>query len=245
MPAPHRQALTLAFFEVASAHDGPPGIAGEHAPAGFDLVIEVHRPGELGEPSEDTHFPLEPARVDVLAVTGDVPATGEHQPRARCREVLHRLSSSPRVSVDSPGDQHGEHPVAPGHRCADDLAIVGRPGYDGDAPLERIELRDALLTAYADHLIAPAQRVLHHVLAELSGGSHDADLHHRCPSRRNMSGSTFQRSCDCAASPSAHPGPNGTASQGPRTPEKPRPVCSKDCPVTAVIKAGSGEGEPH
>src|SRR5256885_13870789 len=39
VPAPHRKALAFAFFEVASAHDGPPRIAGEHAPAGFDLVV--------------------------------------------------------------------------------------------------------------------------------------------------------------------------------------------------------------
>ena len=39
MPAPHRKALALALFEVAAAHDGPPRIAGEHAPAGFDLIV--------------------------------------------------------------------------------------------------------------------------------------------------------------------------------------------------------------
>ena len=39
VPAPHGKALALAFFELASAHDGPPRIAGEHAPAGFDLVV--------------------------------------------------------------------------------------------------------------------------------------------------------------------------------------------------------------
>jgi hypothetical protein len=39
VPAPHGQALAVALFEVASAHDGPLRIAGEHAPAGFDLVV--------------------------------------------------------------------------------------------------------------------------------------------------------------------------------------------------------------
>ena len=39
MPAPHRKALARALFELASAYDGPPRIAGEHPLAGFDLVI--------------------------------------------------------------------------------------------------------------------------------------------------------------------------------------------------------------
>jgi hypothetical protein len=69
----------------------------------------------------------------------------------------------------------------PRYRLPDDLAVVGRSGYDGDAPGERIEFGDALLTAHADHLIAPVKRVLHHVLSELSGGSHDTDLHHVYP----------------------------------------------------------------
>ena len=80
--------------------------------------------------------------------------------------------------MDTPGGQHGENPVAPRHRFADDLAVVCRSGYDGHAPLERIEFSDALLTADADYLVAPVQRVLHHVLSGLPGGSHDADLHH-------------------------------------------------------------------
>src|SRR5689334_9254857 len=52
MSAPHRKALALAFFELAATHNGPPCIAGEHAAAGFDLVVEVDRPGELAEPPE-------------------------------------------------------------------------------------------------------------------------------------------------------------------------------------------------
>ena len=41
--------------------------------AGFDLVVQVHGPDELAEPSQDTHLPLELARVDILTATGDVP----------------------------------------------------------------------------------------------------------------------------------------------------------------------------
>ena len=83
---------------------------------GLDLVIEVHCPDELAEPAQNSNLPLEPARVDVLPVTRDVPAAGEHQPRARCCEVEHRLSGPRRVAVDTPGDQHGKDPVALRHR---------------------------------------------------------------------------------------------------------------------------------
>jgi hypothetical protein len=58
MSAPDRKALAFALFELASAHDGPPGIAGEHSPASFDLVVEVHRPGQLAEPPSTRTFYL-------------------------------------------------------------------------------------------------------------------------------------------------------------------------------------------
>jgi hypothetical protein len=35
------------------------------------------------------------------------------------------------------------------------------------APLDRVELPHALSPAHADHLVAPIQRVLHHLLSEL------------------------------------------------------------------------------
>lgn len=47
VPAPHRQALTLSLFQVTSAHDSPPCVTGEHAPACFALIVEV---GEAEEP---------------------------------------------------------------------------------------------------------------------------------------------------------------------------------------------------
>src|SRR5216684_471617 len=111
MPAPHRKALARAFFELAAAHRGPPRITGEHPAAGFDLVVEVHRPGQLAQPSEHMHLPLEPPRVDVLAVTGDVPSAGEHQPRTWWRRVEHRLGRPRRVPVDTAGDQHTRSPL--------------------------------------------------------------------------------------------------------------------------------------
>jgi hypothetical protein len=73
----------------------------------------------------------------------------------------------------------------------DDLAVVGRPGYDGDAPGERIEFGDALLTAHAGHLIAPVTRVLHQVLPELPGDSNNADPHHVPLPRRTPPGDAF------------------------------------------------------
>ena len=56
-------------------------------------------------------------------------------------------------------------------------AVVRRSRNDGDAPLERVELPDALLAAHANHLVAPIQRVLHHVLPELPRGPDDANPH--------------------------------------------------------------------
>ena len=46
MFAPHREALALAFLEVAAAHDSPAGVAREHPPAGLHLVIEVCESGQ-------------------------------------------------------------------------------------------------------------------------------------------------------------------------------------------------------
>ena len=46
MLAPHRQSLGLTFFEVASPHDRPTGVAGKHPPARFQLVINIDEAGE-------------------------------------------------------------------------------------------------------------------------------------------------------------------------------------------------------
>ena len=77
----------------------------------------------------------------------------------------------------TPRDQYDEHPVAPRDRALDDLAIVRGSRNDSDAPLEPVELAHAWLPAYADDLVAPIERMLDHVLAELPGGSDDANLH--------------------------------------------------------------------
>src|SRR2546423_7038980 len=47
--APHWQALAVALLEVAAAHDGPAGVAGEDALARLHLVVEV---GDAGEACE-------------------------------------------------------------------------------------------------------------------------------------------------------------------------------------------------
>ena len=51
VPTPDGQALTLAFFQVAPAHDGPPRVAGKDPPACFDLIVKVRKAGEPSEPA--------------------------------------------------------------------------------------------------------------------------------------------------------------------------------------------------
>src|SRR5207237_5888081 len=60
MPTPDRKTFALAFLQLASPHDGPPRVAGEHAPTGLDLVVEVHRSKELGDPAENNDLESEP-----------------------------------------------------------------------------------------------------------------------------------------------------------------------------------------
>src|SRR3954467_11539649 len=52
---PHGQALTLALFEVAPPHDGPPRVACKHPSARLHLVIEVRVANESCERSSDFH----------------------------------------------------------------------------------------------------------------------------------------------------------------------------------------------
>jgi hypothetical protein len=51
VPAPHGQALALALFEIAPAHDGPARVAGEDPPARLYLVVEVGEANEACEPA--------------------------------------------------------------------------------------------------------------------------------------------------------------------------------------------------
>src|SRR5512143_4121111 len=82
-----------------------------------------------------------------------------------------------REMMEHTENKHDEQHVARSHRALDDLAVVRRSRNDRDASLERVELPHAALPADADHLVAPTERVLHHVLPELSGGPDDTDPH--------------------------------------------------------------------
>jgi hypothetical protein len=57
--------------------------------------------------------------------------------------------------VDPSRDEHDQHPVAARDRALDDLAVVRRSRNDRDPPLVSVELAHALLSADADHLVAP------------------------------------------------------------------------------------------
>src|SRR5581483_9845188 len=72
VPAPHRKTLALAFFEVASAYDGPARATGKHPPARFHLVVEIREAGEARETAKDGDERLEPPGVEVLAIAGNM-----------------------------------------------------------------------------------------------------------------------------------------------------------------------------
>src|SRR3954452_5745251 len=177
VPAPHRQALAVAFLEVAATHDGPAGVAGEDALGRLHLVVDVDDPGEASETAGDVDQCLKPPRIDVLAITSDVPAAREHEPRPRLRVVEDRLGRSRRVTVYPPRDEHDEYPVAARDRPPYDLAVVGCTGHYVDPAIELGELADALVAAHGNHLVPPIQRVLDHVPPELPGRADDADPH--------------------------------------------------------------------
>src|SRR3954469_7619103 len=124
--APHRQALADALFQPAAPHDGPAGVAGEDAPRGLDLVVEVGEAGEPGQAPADLDERPELPRVDVPAVARDVPPTREHQPCPRRGEVEHRLRRPGRVPVHAARDEDDQYTVAAGHGPLDDVAVVGR-----------------------------------------------------------------------------------------------------------------------
>src|SRR5919199_2155242 len=83
--------------------------------------------------------------------------------------------------LDSHWCQDCEHRVTARDRAFDDVAVVRRSWNDGDAASERVELLDALRTTHANYFVASIQSVLHHVVAELSGGSDDANFHDVSP----------------------------------------------------------------
>ena len=76
--------------------------------------------------------------------------------------------------MDASWGHHDENPVASRDSALDDLAVVGRARDDSDAPLERVELAQALLAAHANHLVTAIQRLLDDVLPELPRSPNDA-----------------------------------------------------------------------
>src|SRR3954453_20894777 len=122
MPAPDRKPLAVVLLEVAAAYDGPASVAGEDAPAGFHLVVEVGEACEAREATADVDECLQPPRVDVLAVAGDVPSAREHEPCPRLGVVEDGLGGCGGVPVDSPRHEpasarrparRGRHPTVP------------------------------------------------------------------------------------------------------------------------------------
>ena len=80
--------------------------------------------------------------------------------------------------------------------------------------LKSVELAHALLTADTDHLVAPVQRMLHHVPPELPGGADDADLHEcRLSNTQAASRGTLNRGPRTRV-PARHAGSDGPGTSG-------------------------------
>jgi hypothetical protein len=90
--APDRQALALAFFQVASSHDRPLAVAGEDPPTRLHLIVQVCKASEFRNRAEDVHDHFEFPRVHVLPVACDVPPAREHEARLGPSKVEHCLS---------------------------------------------------------------------------------------------------------------------------------------------------------
>src|SRR5438445_12757292 len=99
MPAPYRQALTVALLKVATAYDGPQRIAGKHTPASLHLVVEVGEASETCERAEDPYDCFEFPRIDALAVARDVPPAREGKACSGTGVVEHCLGCPRRIMV--------------------------------------------------------------------------------------------------------------------------------------------------
>lgn len=151
---PHGQALAFPFFEVATANNGPQGVAGEHAATSLHLIVDIHEASEATEPAGDDLVPLETRRVHIQAVAGDMPPAREYEARARTGIVEDRLSCSGGILVDPPRDQHGEDPIAIRDCTANHCAVVCGSWNDGKAAGERVELPDTALATHANYIVA-------------------------------------------------------------------------------------------
>lgn len=171
------------LFEVAAAYD-----AREDPAARLHLIVQLCETEDPGDPAEDIHHEPEPPRVDVLSVSGDVPATREDELCVRRRVIQNGLSRAGRVPLNPPRGQYREYPVTPCDRFLDDPSVVRSPGDHDNAPPETIEFAHALFPAYADDVVAAIEGMLNHVLAELPRGSHDTNSHPSSSSRLSSSG---------------------------------------------------------
>jgi hypothetical protein len=89
--------LNYILLATHARQPGQSGVAGEHPPASFHLVIDIHDAGEPSEPARELLLSFQGRRVHILAVTRDVPATGKNVARPRLRVVEYGLGGSRRV----------------------------------------------------------------------------------------------------------------------------------------------------
>ena len=111
VPAPHRQALALALFEIAAAHDCPTSVTGEYSLTRFHLVVEFRDAKQPREPACDLHERYKSPRVHVLSVARDMPAAGKYEACGWGCVVENRLSRARRVLFNAPRSKHDEHAV--------------------------------------------------------------------------------------------------------------------------------------
>lgn len=177
VPTPHRQALTLALLEVAprtTVHRVSLANTRRHAstwslrsakrarrasgPKTFTIALSFH---------EYTSWP---SRVMC-------------HPHENTRRAPGAAWSSTAwaVPVEYPWTPRGTSTTSTPSHPETALLMTSASFVDPETtvmrPLKRVELLYAFLPTHANHLVAPSQRVLHHVLPELPRGPDDANPH--------------------------------------------------------------------
>jgi hypothetical protein len=95
VPAPHGQTLALALLEVAAAHHGPAGVAGENPPARFHLGHSAT--DAYGPTSEKVRRPTESASTP--KARSGMPTSRTSTACASPREVRCSMSSRPTAAA--------------------------------------------------------------------------------------------------------------------------------------------------
>ena len=152
-------------------------LCSEYPVAGLYLIVEVGDAQQASDPPEDLHEYAELPWIDILAISCDVPSTGEDQPSSGVCVVKHSLRRSRRVLLNAPWDQNRQYAITSCNGFLDHRAVVRRPWVYRDLPFELAELVDALLPTDGDNIIASVECMLDHVAAKLAGGSDDAHFH--------------------------------------------------------------------